>query len=45
MNGYLIFGYLTLWVFLFVYLMTLGLKFRSLERKVSQLENTMKREM
>jgi CcmD family protein len=44
MNAYyLIAGYLVLWLFIFAYLLILGLKFRALNRKVSQLENMLTR--
>lgn len=40
---YLIVAYFVLWFFVFGYLLVLGLKFKALDRKLSQMENTLSR--
>jgi CcmD family protein len=44
MNEYLIFGYMVLWIILFVYMISLGYKIREISSKISQLEQYLKRE-
>jgi CcmD family protein len=43
-SAYLVFGYIALWIVLFVYMITLGFKIREISQKVSQLEQHLKRE-